>query len=102
MTTPTAAAGSQIVDRSQPRAAVWTGSTPGAVVGTATTYDNDSVSTAVPAAAVLGRVGVRDSHSLPASADGAEQWIGATRAATPDSRADSPDSYRYKVGPGPH
>jgi hypothetical protein len=108
MTTATAVSGSQIIFRSRRRLAIWAAALTlgGAAVGTATTlavtHDNGSVSTAVPAAVVPGAVGALDSRGLPATADAAEQWTGGTRAATPGSRADSPEAYHDKVGPGPH
>ena len=89
MTAATAASGSQIAFRSRCGLA-------------ATNNENGSVSKTMPAAVVPSVVGVSDTHSLPATADGAERWTGGTRAATPGSRADSSEAYHYTVGPGPH
>jgi hypothetical protein len=114
MTTATATADSAILYRSRRRIAVWALALTlgGAAAGTATTlavtHDDNTVSKAVPAAAVPGAVAVSNPQSLPQTADAMERWIGATPSATPTSpsspslNADSPDSYNNKLGPGPH
>jgi hypothetical protein len=107
MTSATAVSGSQILDRSRRRIAVWALALTlgGAAVGTATTlavtHDDTSASKAVPTAVVPGAVVVSDSHNLPATADAAEQWAGGA-SSSPGSRADTQDSFNYKLGPGPH
>ena len=108
MTTATATADSAIFYRSRRRIAVWALALAlgGAAAGTATTlavtHDDSTTTKAVPTAVVPG-VDVSSPKNLPATADGAERWLATkTSPSSPSLNSDSPDSYSYKLGPGPH
>src|SRR5262245_43109272 len=113
MTTATATPESAILYRSRRRVAVWAlaltlgGAAAGTVTTLAVTHDDNAASKAVPAAVVPGPVVVSSPRDLPKTADGAERWIGVAPSATPTPASspslnpDSPDSYNYKLGPGP-
>jgi hypothetical protein len=96
MTTATATADGAIFYRSRRSLAVWALALTlgGAAAGTATTlavtHDDNAASKAVPAAVRPGAVAV----SNPS--------LTSTSTSSPSLNADSPDSYNYKLGPGPH